>query len=385
MRSVSARYCPGLPRDAPPEERILANLDVHLLQGTTTVLSLDGFALPFENEAINKLHPVNVKMATLHTPKNFIAGETGGQKIEENHRRFTAEEAVSLGATAIGEVGSRATTGATYEKNQRLERPISVRDALALDDAFVAGDEEAFVKAMRDAGLEQMPMDEVRKLVQETSIDTLQAANDAILETIEVAPKLGVPALCHAEPPSYDALRQAAKALGPRLVALHVNHHATVDEAVDLAKEVKRSGTFVEVISADHFGARQLEPGPDSAFALLEEGLVDVLSTDYSGGYHDPVLLLIRKAVEEEVITLPQAVRLATSSPAGIIPGLAANKGRIEPGKVADIIVVDKDDITSVRDVIIGGRIVVEDGGIVVTCVDVQRLCPPKWSGKMSI
>ena len=47
--------CPGLPRDGAPEERILANLDNHLLQGTTTVLSLDGFALPFENEAVNKL------------------------------------------------------------------------------------------------------------------------------------------------------------------------------------------------------------------------------------------------------------------------------------------------------------------------------------------
>lgn len=184
--------CPGLPRDGAPEERILANLDNHLLQGTTTVLSLDGFALPFENEAVNKLHPVNVKMATLHTPMNFTAGETGGQTIEENHRRFTAEQAVSLGAIAIGEVGSRATTGATYEKNERLERPISVRDALALDDAFVGGDEEAFVKAMREAGLEQMPVDEARKLVQETSIDTLQAANEAILETIEYAPKLVV-------------------------------------------------------------------------------------------------------------------------------------------------------------------------------------------------
>ena len=30
--------CPGLPRDGAPEERILANLDNHLLQGTTTVL-----------------------------------------------------------------------------------------------------------------------------------------------------------------------------------------------------------------------------------------------------------------------------------------------------------------------------------------------------------
>ena len=358
--------CPGMPRDGVPEERVLANLNNHLLQGTTTILSLDGFALPFENEAINKVHPVNVKMATLHTPKNIASGDMGsGEKLGESHRRFTAEESVSSGAVAIGEVGSRATTGATYEKNVRLERPISVIDALALDDAYEAGDDDALAKAKKDAGLEQMTMDEAKKLVKETSVDTLAAAKEAILETIEYAPKLGVPALCHAEPTSYEPLRQAAKELGPQMVALHVNHHATVDEAVGLAKEVKSYGTFVEVISADHFGAAQLEPGPESAFALLAEGLVDVLSTDYSGGYHDPVLLLIKKAVENEVITLPQAVRLATSSPASIIPGLAPNKGLIEPGKVADIIVVDKDDIADVRHIIIGGRIVVEDGRIV--------------------
>lgn len=129
-----------------------------------------------------------------------------------------------------------------------------------------------------------------------------------------------------------------------------------------MAREVRGYGGFVEVITADHFGAGQLEPSPDTAFALLSEGLVDVLSTDYSGGYHDAVLLFIQKAVEHGVISLPQAVRLATSSPARMIPGLAPRKGLIEPGHVADMVVVDPDDITNVRHVIIGGRIVVEDG-----------------------
>ena len=349
-----------------PEERILANLNTRLLQGTTTMLSLDGFALPFENEAINKVHPANVKMATLHTPKNVIAGEAeSGQRIEEHHRSFTAAESVSLGAVAIGEVGSPATTGGTYEKIKRLGRPIAARDGVALDDAFGAGDDEALAKALREAGIE-MTVDEGRKLVKETSYDPIRAANDAILESIEYAPKLGVPALCHTEPPSYDAVREAAKALGPQLLALHVNHHATVEQAVGIAREVKSYGAFVEVFSADHFGARQIEPDPAMAFALLEEGLVDVLSTDYSGCYHDPVLLLIKKAVESEVITLPQAVRLATSSPASVVPGVAANKGLIEPGKVADVIVVDKNDITNVRYLLVGGRIVIENGKIVV-------------------
>ncbi|MCE2527471.1 MAG: amidohydrolase family protein, partial [Actinomycetia bacterium] len=150
--------------------------------------------------------------------------------------------------------------------------------------------------------------------------------------------------------------------IGSQMVALHANYHATPQEAVQIAKEIRGYGGFVEVITADHFGAGQLEPSPETAFALLAEGLVDVLSTDYSGGYHDPILVLIEKAVEGGVISLPQAVRLATSSPAGIVPGLAPCKGLIAPGHVADMIVVDSDDITRVKHVIVGGRIVVEDG-----------------------
>ena len=356
--------CPGLPRDGAPEERVLANLNNHLLQGTTTVLSLDGFGLPFENDAINKIHPVNVKMATLHTPKNFASGGLGGNRLGEYHRSFTAEEAVSSGAVAMGEVGSWATTGATYEKNLRLDRPISVSDALALDAAYASADDPSLARAIKKAGLESMTLDQAKQLVRETSVDPFEAAMETILETIDYVPRLGVPALCHAEPVSYGPLVDAARELGDQLVALHVNYNATGEEAMAIAREVKEHGGFIEVITADHFGVGQLEPSPETAFALLAAGLVDVLSTDYSGGYHDPILLLIKKAVEHQVISLPQAVRLATSSPAGIIAGLAPGRGLIEPGQVADLVVVDKDDITRVKHVVIGGRIVVEDGRI---------------------
>lgn len=354
--------CPGLPRDGAPERRILANLDNHLLQGTTTVLSLDGFALPFENDAINKLHPINVKMSTLHTPKNVASGEMGGNRLDEHHRGFTAEEAVSSGAVAMGEVGSWATTGATYEKNLRLQRPVSVSDALALDAAYLSGDDRAIGRIIERAGLEPMTLKEARTLVRETSVEPMAAAKQAILETIDYAPRLGIPALCHTEPDTYDVIGEVARELGEQMVALHANYHATPEEAVRTAREVRDLGGFVEVITADHFGAGQLEPSPETAFALMAEGLVDVLSTDYSGGYHDPILLLIKKAVEHQVTSLPQAVRLATSSPAAIVPGLAPRKGLIEPGHVADLVVVDPDDITRVKHVIVGGRIVVEDG-----------------------
>ena len=348
-----------------PEDRILSNLNVHLLQGTTTVLDLDGFVMPFENEAINKLHPINIKMTTLHTPKNIRAAElAGGRKLDEWRRNFTAEESVALGAIALGEVGSPGTSYGTYEKSLLLGRPFLATDALALDDAFVNKDDEALRKAAKKARLD-MTIDEVKKFVKETSIDTIEAHNEAILETIEYVPKLGVPASVHTEPAAMEVLLEAARALGPQLIATHVNHHFSTEELIKVAKEIKKTGAWIEVLTADLFSAKQIEADPKPTFALLEQDLADVIITDYSGGYHDPILLLIKKAIEQGVTTLPKMVRMATSSPASIIPGLAPQKGLVEPGKVADIIIVDKDDITNVRYVIIAGRIVVEDGRIV--------------------
>jgi imidazolonepropionase-like amidohydrolase len=349
-----------------PHDRVISNLDAHLLQGTTTVLDLEGFVLPFQNEAINKLHPINIKPTTLHTPKNVRAAElASGMKLPPWNRDFTAEEAVKLGAVALGEVGSPGTSYGTYEKNLRLSTTISAQDGYALDHAVIDGDDKALRAALDQAGLKDMSLEEAKQLVYETSVVPVEAHNEAILETIEVIPKLGIPASVHMEGPAKDALLAAAKKLGPQLIAAHVNHNMAPDEMVKVAREIKATGAIVEVFSADLFGARQIEKDPAGTFAMLEQDLVDALVTDYSGGYHDPILLLIKKAVEEGVTTLPKAVKLATSNPAALIPRLAPHRGLVEPGKCADLIIVDKADITKVRYVIIGGRVVVEEGRLV--------------------
>ena len=346
-----------------PRERIFGNLNRHLLEGTTTLLNLDGWVLPHENAATNKIHPINIRPSTLHTPRNVIQAETeSGGRIDDVHRGFTAAEAVAAGAIALGEVGSPATTYATYEKQQRLGRVISPLAAKALDEAYMAGDEAAFANAMTQAGLADR--DEARRLVEDTSIKAIAASDDAILETIDVAPRLGVPALCHTEPPSYDAVTQVARALGPQLLALHVNHHCSVDQAVTVAKEIKRHGGHVEVLAGDSFGAAMIEPDPEPGLALIAQGLADSICTDYSGGYHDPLLKYCDQVVKRGVATLPALIRLITSSPATFIPGLAPNCGLVEAGRVADLTIVDRDDITNVRTVIIGGQVVVDGGRI---------------------
>ena len=119
------------------------------------------------------------------------------------------------------------------------------------------------------------------------------------------------------------------------------------------------------MITADAFGARQLDSTPDVTFALLREGLVDAISTDFSGGYHDPMLLTLQKAIEAGLVSIPRAVQLATSGPAALIRGLAPRRGLIRPGYVADLCIVDGEDISRVHFVLISGQVVVEDGRLV--------------------
>ena len=350
-------------------ERWFFNMNTHLLEGTTTLLDTDGFTLPCEVEAANKLHPINIKTGTIHTPKNIRTIEfidCAGEALDDLHRNFTIDEAVDQGAVLIGEVGSPSTTAGTYEKCFRLGRVISVNHARALDKAVVADDEAKIREVLAEAGLEHLTIDEAKDLVMKTTIRPIQACCDAIRESASYVKKFGLPVLVHSEPGMKDAILDVAKEVGPKCIAAHAQHSFTPEQAVQYGKELRRLGASIDVISADIFGARQVEPSPEPTFALLREGLVDSVSTDYSGGYHEPILLVLQRAIEQRILTLPAAVKLATSSPAKIVPKVAINKGLIETGKIADLCIVDKDDISKVRYVIIFGRIVVEDGRIVV-------------------
>ena len=346
--------------------RILANLDNHLLQGTTTILSTDGFPLPYEVDAINKMHPVNVKMCTNHTPKSLKAAELiAGEGLTEWNRKFSAEEAVATGAVAFGEVGSPGTAYGTAEKGKKIGRPIPAQYAEALDSAVTSGDDAEIGKVLAEAGLKELTIAGAKKLVEETSIIPIQSCCDAIRESANYVKKMGLPVLVHSEPGMKEAILEVAKEVGSKLIALHTNHGFTLDESLKLARELKNLGSIVEIVTADSFGAKQLKKNPEITFALLKEGLVDVITTDFIGGYHDPILLVLQKAIEAGILTLPQAIQMATDAAARAVPGVAPNRGLIQPGKAADLCVVDRDDISKVRYVIIAGRIVVEDGGIV--------------------
>ena len=253
------------------QERILFNLNNHLRQGTTTIMNTDALCLPWEIEAVNKIHPVNVKMATMHTPAHVKAAElTLGYQVAEQRKNFTVAEAVELGAIALGEVGSPGTSYGTEEKAKKLGKVISTRHAFALDKAVLAGDEVAINKVLAELGLKGVTVEQAKKLVEDTSVIPVAACCDAIRDSVNYVKKLGLSVLAHSEPGMKEALLEVAKEIGPKLIAVHVNHSFAPEEMVSFARELKSLGATVEIITADSFGAKQVEPSPEGTFALLK-------------------------------------------------------------------------------------------------------------------
>ena len=81
-------YGPLFPsgHEALPHEQVLANLDRHLLEGTTTVLCVDGFVTAEALARTDEAHPVNVRLASCNTPACLEAATIadGGGLAEAN-------------------------------------------------------------------------------------------------------------------------------------------------------------------------------------------------------------------------------------------------------------------------------------------------------------
>lgn len=373
-------FGPFLPSGAKPltRERVLANLNRHMLQGETTLLNCDGFCTIYEVELANKLHPANVKAGTTHTSKNFEAADLcDGSGLQENHRKFTVEEMLDQGAVAIGEVGAGATFGGGVQDyyyipnavKKETGRDITSIQANSLKVAVLgshidpsAFDPDKVNQVLKEIGLEDiLRVEKAKKLIMETTLPPVSLAKDGVREAGVLAKKHNVPMIVHNAAASMDVVYEVAKKIGTKMIAGHSDHSSfELSEALDHARRLKECGAIVDVHSSN-FGARARA----NAFAILEEGLADTISTDFGGGYWKSILFVLEKAVEKGLVDLPRAIAMATSNAAKAIPRLAPNRGTIAPGKIADVVLVDKDKISKVDTVIISGIVTVEKGEIV--------------------
>jgi imidazolonepropionase-like amidohydrolase len=362
-----------------PHEQVLANLDRHLLEGTTTVLCVDGFVTADAIARTNDAHPVTVKLASCNTPACLEAATIadGGGLTDEN-REFTAQQAVRDGAVALGEIGAGHTLGgggASYmyipaEIARRTGVTITPRQSNALKVAVLgrhisasAFDRDAVEEALEAAGLTgKLTVEEIREIVSGIILPAFDIALSGLTEAAEHARAAGVPVLVHNAAASMTQVAGIAKT-DVRLIAGHSNHSSfELREGLEHAERLKELGAVVDVSTLDTFGARRLTTGPELLYAMFEAGLVDTISTDYAGGHHDPVLLAIDQATKAGVVALPDAIAMATANVADAIPGIAPGRGRIVPGAVADIVVTDPARLDRVGLVMIGGVVVVRDG-----------------------
>ncbi|MCP9952583.1 amidohydrolase family protein [Actinomadura madurae] len=365
-----------------PDDQVVRNLDRHLLEGTTTVLCVDGFMTAEQIARTNAAHPVNVKAASCNTPSCLRAAQIAdGGGLREDNVRATAEKAVRDGAVALGEIGAGHTLGgggASYmyipQKVRELTgETITPAQANALKYTVLGRhidrrthDRDEVAAVLTEIGLiDLMTPEDAADIVRSVVLPAFEVALHGLAEAAEHARRHGVPVLVHNAAASMKQVAEIAR-IDVRLIAGHSNHSSfTVEEAVEHAAELRKSGVVVDVSTLDGLGARRLLRSPETMFAMLREGLVDTISTDYAGGYHDPILLAISKAVEDGATTLPAAVAMAGANVADAVPGLAPNRGRIGPGAVADIVVADAERLDDVRWVLIDGRPAVADGELV--------------------
>jgi imidazolonepropionase-like amidohydrolase len=362
-----------------PHEQVLANLDRHLLEGTTTVLCVDGFVTAEALARTDEAHPINVKLASCNTPACLRAATVAdGGGLTEANRAFTARRAVGAGAVALGEIGAGHTLGgggASYmyipaEIRKRTGVTITPRQANALKTAVLgrhiaasAFDAGAVAEALAGAGLTgRLSVEQARELVSGIVLPAFDIALRGLAEAAEQARAAGVPVLVHNAAASMTQVAAIART-DVRLIAGHSNHSSfEAREAVEHAGRLRELGAIIDVSTLDTFGARRLTTGPELLFAMFAAGVVDTISTDYAGGHHDPILLAIDRATGAGVVSLPAAIAMASANVADAIPGVAPRRGRVVPGAIADLVVTDPAELHRVRAVMVGGEIVVRDG-----------------------
>jgi imidazolonepropionase-like amidohydrolase len=360
-------------------QQVLANLDRHLSEGTTTVLCVDGFVTADALAETDADHPVNVRLATCNTPACLATARIAdGTGLADEHRWFTADRALRAGAVALGEIGSghtlgggganylyipaevRRRTGVTITPEQADQIKIAV---LGRHISTTAYDPEALEQALADAGLAgRLSLAQAREIVSDVVLPAFDVALRGLAEAATQARAAGVPVLVHNAAASMTQVAEIART-DVRLIAAHSNHPSfAVAEAVAHAERLKAAGAIVDVSTLNLFGTRRPGRGPDLLYALLSAGLVDTISTDYAAGDHDPILLAIDQATKAGVVRLPAAIAMATANVADAIPGLAPRRGRVVPTAIADLVVTDPAALHRVRTVLIGGEIVVRDG-----------------------
>lgn len=202
------------------------------------------------------------------------------------------------------------------------------------------------------------------KLIEESVLPSFQVALDGLVASANLAVELGVPTLVHNSAPSDEAAREAASIAKELFIGGHTNHGTfSAEEAVENARWIREQGGFVEIDTFDAWGRKELHATPEHLIALMQEGLVDIMATDYAAGHWDGMFEMVDAVARVGLVPLEQAVAMATGNVGKALPRVGADRGQLKAGQLADVVVSAA---ASPADV----QLVVIDGEVALTRVD---------------
>ncbi len=355
-------------------EQARANLYRHLSEGTTSILSVDGLSDPQTIVDANSQTPLRIYSAITHTPASYLAARIidgeGIKKeldLQESLRRF-GEVVV-----AFGEGGSGATLGGGVQNYKFIPELFSRDYGLDVDSRTAGKIKEAVLgrylreadydpneleRLLRDVGV-TAPIEEVRQKIQQSVLGPFRHSLESITECLVASQKTGHPVMVHTASASkdfIDELTHSGEYDNTRIIAAHSNHSSfELEEAIAFARTLRERGCVIDISTFNTLHINDLNK-KEYFLRFLSEGLVDTVTTDYGGGNHSGILEMLNLAVDEGVIGFSEAIKLATYNAAQAIPLMGKQKGLLQEGHLADIVLLDGDRLSEVQKVFIGGK-----------------------------
>ncbi len=356
-----------------PANQAEKNLVTHISQGTTTILNLDGFAHPGLVSQAMSTWPINLKTATTHYPKAYIAArkiDASGLKGQGEEKLEKIMENFPDIVVAMGEAGSGATLGGGVQDYKFIPEMVKKETGIAIDEyqarklkEAVLGKEitsnffnpERVENILKEIGLGNYSPEWALDKISQTVLPSFDIALEALEEGANIAKKYKLPFIVHTAASSMSKVLEISW-LGNLLVAGHCNHPSfDMKEGIELIKRLKKKGAIIDISTFNTLDSPEREKELSFFFAILEAGLADVISTDYGGGNHSPVLKILELAIDQKVVTLPESISLVTRNSSCAVPRLAPSRGVISRGATADVVIVHRHKISRVEDIIIEG------------------------------
>ncbi|HIC90685.1 MAG TPA: hypothetical protein EYP21_01200 [Syntrophaceae bacterium] len=216
-------------------------------------------------------------------------------------------------------------------------------------------DPERVENVLKEIGLKNYSPEWALDRISQTVLPPFGIALEALEECAKLAKKYQLPFIVHTAATSMTKIGEISW-LGDLLIAGHCNHPSfDMKEGMELIKRLKEKGAIIDISTLDILDSPEREKELAFFFAILEAGLADVVSTNYGGGNHSPILKVLELATDQKVVTLTQAISLITRNPSRAIPRLAPGRGAVVQGAIADVIIVHRSKISQVEDIIIEG------------------------------